>query len=105
MTAISAVGHAKFKSARICLEAITSYAPPYAFLVITVSLGTDASENAYSSLAPCLIIPPCSCSVPGRKPGTSTKVTSGILKASQNLTNLAALVDASISKHPARTEG
>ena len=89
----------------MCLEAITSYAPPYAFLVITVNFGTEASENAYSSLAPCLIIPPCSCSVPGRKPGTSTKVTKGMLKASQNLTNLAAFVDASISKHPAKTDG
>ena len=28
MTAISAVGHARFKSLRICLDDITQYAPP-----------------------------------------------------------------------------
>src|SRR5256885_7158860 len=43
----------------MCLEFITSYAPPYALRVITVSLGTVASQYAYSSLAPCLMIPPC----------------------------------------------
>ena len=32
------------------------------------------------------ITPPYSCPVPGRKPGTSSKVTSGMLNASQNLT-------------------
>ena len=43
MTATSAVGHATLKSARMCLEDMTSYAPPYAFRVITVSFGTVAS--------------------------------------------------------------
>lgn len=38
--------------------------------------------------------------LPGKNPGTSTKVTIGILKASKNRTNRAALVDASISKQP-----
>jgi len=41
---------------------------------------------------PCRIIPPCSWAVPGRNPGTSTNVSSGILKASQNRTNRAACV-------------
>ena len=45
-TTISAVGQATFKSARICFDDITSYAPPYAFLVITVILGTVASLKA-----------------------------------------------------------
>src|SRR5512147_1827956 len=44
MTAISAVGHARLRSPRMCLELMTSYAPPYAFRVITVSLGTVASQ-------------------------------------------------------------
>jgi len=39
------------------------------------------------------------------KPGTSTKVTIGMLNESQNLTNLAALTEASMSKQPARTAG
>src|SRR5919197_292565 len=39
------------------------------------------------------MITPHSCAVPGKKPGTSTKVTSGTLKASQVRTNLAAVVD------------
>ena len=39
-------------------------------------------------------------SLPGRNPGTSSKVMRGILKASQNLTNLAPLMDEVISRHP-----
>jgi len=69
MTAISAVGQAKFASVRICLDAITQYAPPYALRVMTVIFGTVASAKAKSNLAPCLMIPPNSCWVPGRKPG------------------------------------
>ena len=38
-------------------------------------------------------------------PGTSTKVTRGMLKASQNLTNLAALTDALMSSTPAIWSG
>ena len=37
--------------------------------MITVSFGTVASAKAKSSLAPCRMIPPYSCRVPGRKPG------------------------------------
>ena len=44
--------------------------------------------------------PPHSCTVPGRKPGTSTKVTSGTLKASHVRTKRAALTDASMSSTP-----
>jgi hypothetical protein len=43
--------------------------------------------------------------VPGRKPGTSTKVTSGMLKASQKRTKRAALTEASMSRQPASTSG
>ena len=43
------------------------------------------------------MIPPCSCSTPGKKPGTSTSVKRGILNASQNLTNLEAFIDELIS--------
>src|SRR6266480_4960901 len=105
ITAISAVGYAKFMSARICLEFITQYAPPYAFRVMTVTFGTVASANANSSFAPCLMMPPYSWTVPGRKPGTSSKVTSGMLNASQNRTNRAPFTEASISSVPASTAG
>src|SRR5690349_715600 len=44
ITATSAVGQAKLKSAPTCLELMTSYAPPYALRVITASFGTDASQ-------------------------------------------------------------
>ena len=52
ITAISAIGQAKFASVRMCFEAITQYAPPYALRVITVIFGTVASANAYSNFAP-----------------------------------------------------
>jgi hypothetical protein len=51
------------------------------------------------------MIPPCSCSTPGKKPGTSTSVKRGILNASQNLTNLEALIDELISNTPASSIG
>src|SRR6195256_103946 len=51
------------------------------------------------------MMPPCSCAVPGRKPGTSTKVTSGMLKASQNRTKRAPLTEALMSSAPARMRG
>src|SRR5205809_928067 len=51
------------------------------------------------------MMPACSCAVPGRKPGTSTNVTSGMLKASQKRTNRAAFTDASMSSTPARIIG
>ena len=46
ITAISAVGQATLTSARMCFELMTSYAPPYALRVITVSFGTVASPYA-----------------------------------------------------------
>ncbi len=46
ITATSAVGHATLKSARMCFDDMTSYAPPYALRVITVSFGTVASAYA-----------------------------------------------------------
>ena len=42
---------------------------------------------------------------PGRKPGTSSKVMIGMLKASQKRTNLAPFTDALMSRHPAATFG
>ena len=39
------------------------------------------------------------------KPGTSIRVTKGMLNESQNLINLAALTEASISNEPARCCG
>src|SRR3989337_2728534 len=72
---------------------------------MTVSFGTVASANAYKSFAPLRMIPPCSCCVPGRNPGTSTNVTSGRLKQSQNRTNRAPLIDELMSSVPANTAG
>jgi hypothetical protein len=46
ITAISAVGQAKFASVRMCFELMTQYAPPYALRVMTSSLGTVASAKA-----------------------------------------------------------
>ena len=43
--------------------------------------------------------PPYSCAVPGRKPGTSTKVTIGMSKQSQKRTKRAALREASRVEH------
>ena len=39
-----AVGQARFTSPRMCLLLMTSYAPPYALRVMTVTLGTVASQ-------------------------------------------------------------
>jgi hypothetical protein len=72
---------------------------------MTVTLGTVASAKAYSSLAPWVMIPPHSWAVPGRKPGTSTKVTSGMLKQSQKRTKRAAFTEAEMSNTPARKAG
>jgi len=44
ITAISAVGHARFHVTPDCFDDMTSYAPPYPCGVITVSLGTVASQ-------------------------------------------------------------
>ena len=71
----------------------------------TANFGTVASEYAKSNFAPCLIIPPYSCTIPGRKPGTSINVKIGILKQSHVRINLAAFTDASISRQPANTDG
>ena len=105
MTAISAVGHANDTSARRCFEFMTTYAPPYALRVITVIRGTVASANAYSSFAPWRMMPPYSCSLPGRNPGTSTNVTIGMLNASQKRTNRDAFSLASMSSVPPSTFG
>jgi len=50
-------------------------------------------------------MPPYSWAVPGINPGTSTKVSIGMLKQSQNLTNLAPLIEELTSKAPAITDG
>src|SRR3954447_8887002 len=51
------------------------------------------------------MMPPHSCAVPGRNPGTSTKVTSGMLKASQVRTKRAPFADESMSSTPASARG
>ena len=51
------------------------------------------------------MMPPYSWAVPGMKPGTSTKVTIGMLKASQKRTNRAPLMALRMSRQPARTSG
>ncbi len=50
-------------------------------------------------------MPPHSCAVPGRKPGTSSNVMSGMLKQSQKRMKRAILFDASTSRQPASTIG
>jgi hypothetical protein len=50
------------------------------------------------------MMPPYSCEVPGMKPGTSTKVMTGILKASQKRTKRAALIELFMSKQPANNQ-
>ena len=72
---------------------------------MTVILGTVASLNAKRSLAPLLIIPFHSWSVPGKNPGTSSSTSRGILKASQKRTNRAPFTEAFTSKTPAKTAG
>ena len=52
-------------------------------------------------LAPLRITPPNSCAVPGRKPGTSTKVRIGMLKQSQKRMKRAPLIEESMSRTPA----
>ena len=51
------------------------------------------------------MMPPYSCAVPGRNPGTSTKVTIGMLKQSQKRTKRAALTEEAMSRQPASTMG
>ena len=72
---------------------------------MTVIFGTVASVNAYRSFAPWRMMPPHSCLVPGRKPGTSTNVSSGTLNASHVRTKRAALTLASMSSTPAMLDG
>ncbi len=47
------------------------------------------------------MMPPCSWSTPGRKPGTSSSVISGMLNASHICTNRAAFSEAWMSSTPA----
>ncbi|MNY36350.1 hypothetical protein D3C86_1708330 [compost metagenome] len=51
------------------------------------------------------MMPPYSWLVPGMKPGTSTKVSTGILNASQKRTKRAALIELLMSRQPASTSG
>jgi len=50
-------------------------------------------------------MPPCSWATPGMKPGTSSKVMIGTLKASQKRMKRAAFSLAVISSTPASTAG
>jgi hypothetical protein len=51
------------------------------------------------------MMPPYSCSTPGRKPGTSTKVTSGMLKALQKRMKREALSDGVNVEHAGHLAG
>src|ERR1700710_182418 len=51
------------------------------------------------------MVPAYSWAVPGMKPGTSTNVTTGMLKASQKRTKRAALMLLLMSRQPASTSG
>ena len=51
------------------------------------------------------MMPPYSCTVPGRNPGTSSNVTSGMLNASQKRTKRAPFTEALMSSVPARYAG
>src|SRR5260370_3039601 len=51
------------------------------------------------------MMPPCSCEMPGRKPGTSSNVTMGMLKQSQKRTKRAPFKELSMSNTPARYAG
>ena len=64
--------------------------------------GTVASQKAYKSFAPLVMMAFHSWSVPGKKPGTSSKTSRGILKLSQKRTKRAPFVDELISKTPAK---
>jgi len=84
---------------------MATYAPPYALRRMTAIFGTVASAYAYKIFAPWRMMPRCSCDTPGRKPGTSMNVMTGMLNASQKRTKRAILSDASMSRHPASTRG
>src|SRR5213592_4992792 len=68
-------------------------------------LGHGGFAIGEQQLGPCLMMPPCSWATPGRNPGTSSKVTRGMLKASQNRMNRAPFRDALMSSTPASTAG
>ena len=77
-------------------------APPNALRSTTVTFGTVASANACTSLAPWRITPDCSWRLPGRKPGVSTRTTSGRPNALQVRTKRAPLEADSESSTPPR---
>src|SRR4029434_8039294 len=79
ITAISADGHANARSEPIDFESMTTYAPPYPLRVMICTRGTVASQYAYSSLAPCRMIPPYFWSVPGGYHGMQHNGTHGLL--------------------------
>ena len=56
-------------------------------------------------MAPLRMMPPYSCCTPGRNPGTSTNVTSGMLNALQKRMNRLDLIEALMSIAPESTEG
>ena len=74
------------------------------YLMGDVAIAVNMVDNqvqAQSSFAPWSITALYSCPVPGRKPGTSTRLTMGILKQSQKRTKRAALREALQSSTPA----
>ena len=80
-------------------------APPNALRTITVTLGTLASANACTSLAPWRITPSRSWRDPGMKPGVSTSTSSGSPNELHLRTNRAAFCAALASSTPPRCRG
>ena len=105
ITAISAVGQAKLASVRMCFAGHDAIGAAVGFAGDDGDFrdgGFGKGEQEFRAVA---MMPPYSCCVPGRNPGTSSKVISGMLKASQKRTKRAPFTEALISSMPARNAG
>ena len=80
-------------------------APPKALRTITVTLGTVASANACTSLAPWRMTPSRSWREPGRKPGVSTSTSSGSPKALHSAHEARGLLRGVRVEHAAKVAG
>ena len=99
ITAMRAVGHAKFRSAELL--------GPHDRVGATVGLADGDRHLRHVGLderveepPPRLMMPPFSCSTPGMNPVCRRRKPMGVLYESQNLMNRAALSDASLSIAP-----
>lgn len=69
-------------------------------LVSSYKNQADVCKHQGLSLLQLIVIFPNNMNLPGKNPGTSTNVTMGILKASQNRTKRAPFTEALISRQP-----